>query len=1235
MLRLFQHRPSSTDPAADKPRHRRNPSDGTHETEAEELSTLSAASGHPTAHPPHHGGPGSISGVKDRQEGRRVELTDMPEAQAADAASTPVASGRKAPGAVVPLGADATPVVDLLGLRPYDHRSSPASSPEDDDGSDDSSFDGGGTADAHLYAAHQLASLSPSSSLGNSNRPNLSANELSTASGRSPDDTSSQSSLRLSTETNGLDSICTGDHVSAMLREYQGGGSRWDSSDRIGASYTAEMQANIFKQNKTLLSQIAEPDEVLTDTSDRPIRSRIQKKRRGKKSRQDKLEQSEQSPGRPSTPGTDDGASRKSSRSVDTSSLKTCDIPVDQESLDDKTGWDEEMAAESEPAHFAEVSDSPALKNARERAARKAARAATLGEEADDPHGLNAARLRARLEGGLGSELDGSRGGHPGGSPGRMNMSVHSASTAPVANTSDRMADAAADLAANAGGSHADHASAASGSGSAAVLMDNRSLEKLLWDNQSQDGAYSLNLTDGTEDGPMRNLAGAVKDGMRRVGSAGTALKRRASDAMAPAIVIEKEDVYNPTSGKLVSAKAGEATAGSRPREVAPVGSPADKKTKRASWNLHDDDEDNYNLSARLSALGGLPGFARKNSMDSMWSAFGRRRSSASHGHSEDEMETGEGSGERSGASSRRSSVASLETNSPDSAEGEATRKLGWGGRRGSGRIPAKGSGSDRVFVTSRGPAAGADSDDEENQNGHDADIDGALGNGGNRRITKSLLGNIRGASFQRSGRRGSSTPYVDEDGTTFDEYGDVSSLAASNGTMYRPGLRTIGRCCAVLVVLVVVAIASTLAGVLVPEGEGKDDQVAYIPIPPSVDTLSSEIQDLSMATPYSTSELKNMVVSVESHCAPTKMSSTTGSWECEQICHSHLCCFDPKGHGWCGGDMNKLCPIFKGCGVLAAPELAAMKEDKELEAKVEIVDILPSGEEKKEHNGDGFIANALPEEKDMGWLDIRRKRTSVYCSPSNLETINGRAQCHEVCALHFCCVDSDPDESCEKDVSKTCDVYESCRNYVLLEDRDSIRDGAFEGHTLVNIDGSEMDVDEWIEMNEDLPLPPGAPRPEGEDKTEKHLGYDMPDFDEPTVDEFGPIPGDDVMSDAIVPMGMDIDPDNIGSEHQNNDIVFIPGEKEMSKTVGKGTSGYAGEGYKDPMEDLPADPQYVPSNLPDYLTPAGFDQMSDGELEEVAKRSEYDWDELHEMKSDVKERCESATKDSTARDTW
>lgn len=46
-------------------------------------------------------------------------------------------------------------------------------------------------------------------------------------------------------------------------------------------------------------------------------------------------------------------------------------------------------------------------------------------------------------------------------------------------------------------------------------------------------------------------------------------------------------------------------------------------------------------------------------------------------------------------------------------------------------------------------------------------------------------------------------------------------------------------------------------------------------------------------------------------------------------------------------------------------------------------------------------------------------------------------------------------------------------------------------------------------------------PRPEGEDGTaEKHLGYDMPDFDEGVVDEFRPPPGDDVMSDAIVPMG-------------------------------------------------------------------------------------------------------------------
>ena len=1068
MLRLLQHRRSSS-ASADKPHHRRTTSDGTHDTEPEELSTLSAVSASSGQPADHHRSPGrSISGPpgKDRRGGRRVELLNMP-GQPANSASTPVASGRKAVNNAGEDGKD-TPVVDLLGLRPYDFRSSsPVSCP--DDGSDSSgSISDGGTADAHIYASDQLSSLSPSSSSLSASKPTPGAAD--------PSAPTNDDSLRSSTETNNLDSICTGDHVSAMLREYQGGGSRWDSTDRIGASYTAEMQANIFKANikanKTLLAQIAEPDEVLTDTSDRPIRSRIQKKRKGKKSKQ--------APDRPPTPSTpaDDNSSRRSG-SVDSSSLKTCDIPVDQELLGDKTGWDEEMAAEA-PAHFAEVDASPALRAARERAARREARRASLVDEVDDPHGLNEARFRSRLECGQGDGMDGSRGSGFGGSPGRMSASVHSASTAPVVNTSDVGRDGASE---DGDGAKA----AASGPAEAPVLMDNRSLEKLLWDNNSQDGAYNLNLThEDDRDGPMRNLAGAVKAGAGSVGRTLGQIRRRASDAIAPAIVVEREDIYSPSSGKLVTT------------------------TGEASADAGDDVDGSYNISARLSALGGLPGFNRKGSADSMWSAFGRGSEKSEGG-----METGEGSSESGGAFSRK---ASGDSSASDDAQ------LGRGIMRTTGR--RSGSGSDRAFVASSGgPTAGADSD-EENQ-----DIDGALNGNGDYKPTRSLLGNIRGASFQRNGRRSSrrnsATPYVDEDGTTFDEYGDLSSLTASNGTsVYRPGLRTIGRCCAVLLVLVVVIIGSTLVGVLVPKGEGKDEEVAYIPIPPSVESLDVEITELSMATPYTTSELKNMVVSVESHCTPTKLSSTTGSWECEQICHSHLCCFDPKGHGWCGGDMNKLCPIFKGCAVLAAPDLALMKEDKELEekakekAKVEIVDILPSFEkEKKEHNGDGYVPNALPEEKDMGWLDIRRKRTSVYCSPTNLETTNGRAQCYEVCSQHFCCVDSDPSENCQKDPSKTCDVYETCQNYVLLEDRDSIRDGAFESHTLINIDGSEVDVDAWIAMNEDLPLPPGAPRPEGGDKkSEKHLDFDLPDFDEDIVDEFGPPPGDDFKSDPIVP---------------------------------------------------------------------------------------------------------------------
>ncbi|EJK57930.1 hypothetical protein THAOC_21984 [Thalassiosira oceanica] len=291
MLRLFQPRRPAADtdtaPApADKPRHRRTASDGTHETDTEELSTLSATSsgvGRPAAADPHSPEKGTVV-----PGAPRVELLDMP-GPSANTASTPVASGRKGKAGEDAAGEEDTPVVDLLGLRPYDHRSSPASVPDDGGSDDSSSCSEGGTADAHIYAADRLASLMspPSSAPGAAGNPE---NNGTPAPSTPAADDSLDDSLRRSTETNALDSICTGDHVSAMLREYQGGGgSRWDrggGSDGIGPSYTAEMQANIFKANikahKSLLSQIAEPDEVLTDTSDRPIRSRIQKKRRGR-----------------------------------------------------------------------------------------------------------------------------------------------------------------------------------------------------------------------------------------------------------------------------------------------------------------------------------------------------------------------------------------------------------------------------------------------------------------------------------------------------------------------------------------------------------------------------------------------------------------------------------------------------------------------------------------------------------------------------------------------------------------------------------------------------------------------------------------------------------------------------------------------------------------------------------------------------------------------------------------
>ncbi|EJK74400.1 hypothetical protein THAOC_03923 [Thalassiosira oceanica] len=73
MLRLFQprRRPAADNEAAsaptDKPRHRRTASDGTHETDTEELSTLSATSsgvGRPAAADPHSPEKDSVPGAR-------------------------------------------------------------------------------------------------------------------------------------------------------------------------------------------------------------------------------------------------------------------------------------------------------------------------------------------------------------------------------------------------------------------------------------------------------------------------------------------------------------------------------------------------------------------------------------------------------------------------------------------------------------------------------------------------------------------------------------------------------------------------------------------------------------------------------------------------------------------------------------------------------------------------------------------------------------------------------------------------------------------------------------------------------------------------------------------------------------------------------------------------------------------------------------------------------------------
>lgn len=159
--------------------------------------------------------------------------------------------------------------------------------------------------------------------------------------------------------------------------------------------------------------------------------------------------------------------------------------------------------------------------------------------------------------------------------------------------------------------------------------------------------------------------------------------------------------------------------------------------------------------------------------------------------------------------------------------------------------------------------------------------------------------------------------------------------------------------------------------------------------------------------------DLFNIAKSVDDHCHSEQLSTATGRWECQQICHDHFCCFDTEYS--CHEDESKLCRIFAGCEVLVLEDFVKPRH---------------AGQDSSGGVVNHEIDVAATKEEELGWQEIREKYINVYCGDTNVKTKSGKKQCEKVCEHHFCCFDNSEDgkHNCQKDKSMTCDVYSACQ---------------------------------------------------------------------------------------------------------------------------------------------------------------------------------------------------------------
>jgi hypothetical protein len=291
---------------------------------------------------------------------------------------------------------------------------------------------------------------------------------------------------------------------------------------------------------------------------------------------------------------------------------------------------------------------------------------------------------------------------------------------------------------------------------------------------------------------------------------------------------------------------------------------------------------------------------------------------------------------------------------------------------------------------------------------------------------------------------------FIGDDGDGIDFYGGKPYF-------YRPGLRTLRRCGAICLLIVITLISSLLIGLYVPSapivGNGHPQEEGTT----TTDEMILSGEELAMLDgedllSLGGEDLFKIAELVDQKCQAQLLKTAEGRWKCEKICSGHLCCFDTDEDGYsCRADESKMCSVYSGCQAIVETINVAddglhggFGDDEDLfeEEKYDddfVMMYYDDGVNEKPSGGGGS-SNAIlykpatdddyEEENVSG--SVGSLAIDNYCTESMVATAAGREECENLCQDHYCCFDTKSWNNCRKDPDKMCPLFASCEVLML-----------------------------------------------------------------------------------------------------------------------------------------------------------------------------------------------------------